>query len=319
MRRFAVLFFLVILLFPAFSSHIVSDGTLPDDVLTSLAEDIGMMTYGRKDLDFTASSYSEGTVIAGYVTASFTLSYGDRTLLVEFMGENRVELLESLEEEIENILFYSDELYSDAEERLDYILPPSYSFAPSAFYRKGTRLKAVDSLGNIRGVFAVSERYDDADTLEAIYLRSPFPGMTLEKSGNWTAYGTFATSFNFKSPELLGMVSIGRSDLIYPFVPIVSAAYRMKDGVSYVYGGIGIEAHLDMNRIFPSVEFTLIQEGRIGGNVSMLLGYGGEGFDWRSVFSIFYEHRATPSFFWRLGYENLQGSHMLFVGLGGDF
>ena len=56
MRRFAVLFFLVILLFPAFSSHIVSDGTLPDDVLASLAEDIGMMTYGRKDLDFTASS-----------------------------------------------------------------------------------------------------------------------------------------------------------------------------------------------------------------------------------------------------------------------
>ena len=80
-----------------------------------------------------------------------------------------------------------------------------------------------------------------------------------------------------------------------------------------------MEAFLDIHRIFPSVSFTLIEEGRIGADASILLGYGPSGFDWKGRFSIFYEHRALAGLSWRIGYQNLQGTHMLLVGMGGMF
>ena len=156
-------------------------------------------------------------------------------------------------------------------------------------------------------------------TLDPVYIDYPLPGMAIEDSGEWKMTGTIASGFRFSSPEVFVQFSLGRTDLIYPFVPLVSLAYRYGEGGSYVYGGVGLEAYLNLSRVFPSVSFTLVEEGRIGGNVSVLLGGGSTGFDWRSVFSIFYEHRALPSFFWRVGYQNLQGEHMLAVGVGGDF
>ena len=100
---------------------------------------------------------------------------------------------------------------------------------------------------------------------------------------------------------------------------MISVAYCLSSGISYIYGGIGIEAYMNLNRIFPYVSFTLVQEGRIGGHASILIGGSGSGFDWKSFFSIFYEHSMTPSLFWRLGYGNLQGRHMIYLGIGGAF
>lgn len=319
MRKLLLVSLLLMILSPLAASHIISDGTLPDDVLSSLSVSVGKETWGRGDLIAEASSYREEHFDDDLILASFMLSYGEKEVLLEFSGSGRADLLESLEREIHNLLFYEESLYSDGDIILGYALPASYSVSDDLGLRRGTRLNAIDSLGKTRAVFEVEETFPSATVLEPLYLDVPYPGMTLEKAGAWRVSASAATGFDFSSPDILSMVSIGRTDLIYPFVPIISAAYRYSDGKNYAYGGIGIEAYLDIWRIFPDVSFTLLEEGRIGANASVLLGASDTGFDWIGVFSVFYEHRALPSFFWRLGYENMQGKHMFLLSMGGDF
>ncbi len=314
-----ILAIMLIAMLPLAASHIVSDGTIPDDVLSALAESAGRSTYGRGDIDFNASGYSEdSTLFPGRIYASFMLSFGDGELKAEAVGGTREELLESVSEQTESILMYEESLYAPSRPRLDYITDGSYSFLPDRHYRRGTRLKAVDILGRTRGVFETGEVYDEAIVLDPVYIASPMPGLALQDAGEWKTMLTVSSGFDFRSPEILAMLSIGRTDLIYPFVPIVSAAVRYSGERLFYYGGIGIEAYLNLSRIFPKAGFTLVEEGRIGGSVSMLMGMG-DSFDWRAVFSIFYEHRASPSFFWRIGYQNIQGVHTMVLGAGGDW
>ena len=109
--------------------------------------------------------------------------------------------------------------------------------------RKGTRLKAVDSLGSTRALFEIRDNFDGAMTLDPVYIDYPLPGMAIEDSGEWKMTGTIASGFRFSSPEVFVQFSLGRTDLIYPFVPLVSLAYRYGEGGSYVYGGVGLEAY----------------------------------------------------------------------------
>ena len=321
MRGFLLSFLLSAVLVSALPavSHIVSDGTLPADVLSSLAEDIGEETYGRGDLRFTASGYSESEEENGFTEASMLLSFSGKEILLSFRGEDREALLESLGEETRSLLFYEPSLSSDGEMKLDYITGGSYSFLTDRSFRRGTRFRAMDTEGRIRGIFELAEPFGEAKTLKPVYVNHPYPGMSLVPGGNWKFTASGAMGFRFNEFTASGIVSIGRTDLIYPFVPLISAAYVYDSGVHYAYGGIGIEAYLDLATIFPRVGFTLVQEGRIGGNASILLGGSSSGFDWSAVFSVFYEHNLSPSLHWRVGYQNLLGEHMLAIGFGGSF
>lgn len=319
MRRIICLILVSIVAFPLLAAEIDSDGSLPPDVFSEFSVVADKETKGRKDISLMAGNYSERILSDNSIEASFLLSFSDKQILVEFFGEDREALLSSLAEVIHGILFYDESLYSDSETTLGYIIDGSYSFLSDQKFREGTRLRAVDSLGVTRGVFEVSANYDGAVSLDPVFIREPFPGMRLENAGEWKFTITASMGFDFSSLEAFGMINIGRSDLIYPFVPILSFAYSYSSGKSRYYGGIGLEAYLNLSRIFPSVSFTLIQEGRIGGSASVLIGGGADGFDWSSVFSIFYEHRMLPSFYWRAGYQNLLGSNMLVIGFGGDF
>ena len=319
MRRLVIAAFIAILAMPLSASHIVSDGSLPEHVLSTLASSVGRETYGRGDLDFSASGYSSDGWDDGWTHSSFYLAYSDKEVLVEFYGRSEDELLESLSDSIRGILFYEDSLSSDADLTLGYALDSSYSTLSETTLRRGTMLRAIDSFGSTRALFEVDDVYGDAMTLQPVYLDSPYPGMALEEAGAWTIGATVASGFDFSSPSILLLATLGRTDLIYPLIPIISLGGMYgPDGLN-AYLGLGMEAYLDLSTAFPSVGFTLIQEGRIGGNVSLLIGGGASGFDWRSVFSIFYEHRALAGLSWRIGYQNLQGTHMLLVGMGGMF
>lgn len=319
MRRLLLVLMIAAVLLPLSASHVVTDGTLPDDVLSVLAATAGKETYGRADLLFSAADYSETVLDDGAVKAMFMFSFGDKQIAVEFFGMDREELMDSLRNSIHGILFYEEMLYSGSELSLGYIIDGNYSLVTDEVFRRGERLQAVDSFNDVRGLFEVGETYNGAISLDPVFVDDPFPGMRLERAGAWKLMGTVSSGLRFSSPEIFSMISLGRTDLIYPFVPTVSLAYRFSSGRSFVYGGVGIEAYMNLSRIFPSVSFTLVQEGRIGASASVLAGGGESGFDWSAVFSIFYEHRALPSFFWRFGYQNLQGSHMLVLGFGGDF
>lgn len=319
MRKLLAALLLMLALPAAYASTAVFDETFPDDIIAGIGASLDSCTEGRGDLDFTLSAYSEDEeTFPGRIHASFDIAYGDKSYTVNAEGTDRAGLLAQIDEEIHSMLYYEELLLAPGL-RLDYIYQSSYSVLSDQAFSNGSRFRAVDSDGDIRGIFDVSGRYDGVTILDPVYLDHPFPGISLEPDGAWTAYGTASMGFRFPTVDVVGSVTVGKLDWIFPFIPTISFVYRYLDGVSYMYGGIGLAAVLNLNRIFPSVEFTLIQEGRIGADASLLLGGSTLGFDWKGRFSVFYEHRATPYFYWRIGYENFQGEHMLMIGMGGDF
>ena len=319
MRRFFLFPFFMLLSLAVSASTVSFDSSVPDDIALAISGSIDKWTEGRGDIEVAVSGYSEdGNLFDGRIFASFAAVSGDAEYEIKAVGEDREELADAISDEIMNILFYEDSFMAPGL-RLDYVYRGSYSFLTEDHYRRGTRLSAVDRNGRTRGLFEVAERYEGSVLLEPVYLSTPVPGLSLIESGEWTAAVSASMGFDFPDPAFELTASIGRSDLIYPFTPFISLTYMMNGGASYYYGGIGISAALDFWRIFPNVSFTLIEEGRIGADAALLLGAGPDGFDWRGRYSVYYEHSPLPSFFWRVGYVNLQNEHMLMVGGGGRF
>ena len=319
MRNIAIFAAVLLAAMALSASTAAFDDSFPADIMAGIGGSLDACTEGRGSIDFILSGYSEdGETFPERIHASFCISYGDRSYTINASGVDRQELIAQIGEEIYSMLYYEEMLLAPGL-RLDYIYQSSYSMLCDTAYRSGMRFRAVDSDGDIRGIFDVSGRHDGVTTLDPVFLDNPFPGISLEPDGTWTAYGSAAMGFSFPSVDVVASATIGKLDWIFPFIPTISFVYRYLDGVSYMYGGIGLAAVLNLNRIFPSVSFTLIQEGRIGADASLLLGGSTEGFDWKGRFSVFYEHRATPYFYWRIGYENFQGTHMLMIGMGGDF
>ncbi len=312
---------LLLLLFalPLSASTVVFDDSVPESIASVIAENVDKWTEGRGDLDIEISDYSEDDeVFDNRILASFTASSGGETLYINAVGRGREGIEEAIATEVMNILFYLDVLMEEPP-RLDYIYNGTYSFLSDNYYRRGTRLKAVDNSGRLRGLFEVAERYDGAMLLEPLYLSQIVPGLSLESAGEWNANIVASMGFDFSSPTFEITASVSRSDLIYPFYPLLSFTYMLSNSESYYYGGLGIGASLDFWRMFPHISFTLIEEGRIGADVSVLLGMGPEGFAWNGRYSIYYEHSPLPFFYWRLGYTYLQGHHMVTLGGGGRF
>ena len=319
MRRLLLLLMLLIPALAISANEIAFDDSVPDDIRAVLEESIDRWTEGRGEIFVRIGSYEEDTQSFDDRTlATFEAVSGDLSLTINAIGRDREALLESVETEVRNILFYEESLMAPGL-RLDYVYHGSYSFLTPDYYRRGTRLAALDGDNRVRGLFEVAERYDGAVLLEPVFLSDPVPGLRLEDRGEWTLSLTAATGFDFSSPSVEVTGTVGRSDLIYPFTPLLLLTYLLSGGESYYYGGIGLGASLDLWRIFPTFSFTLVEEGRIQADASLLLGAGPDGFDWKGRFSVSYEHSPTPSFFWRLGYLNLQGEHMLILGGGGRF
>ena len=319
MKRIISLFLVIIAMAVLSASTVRFDDTVPDGIAAVISESIGRWTEGRGDIDVYVSGYSEDTsLFEGRIFASFVASSGGSEYTIRAVGEGRDGIEEAISNEIMNILFYEPSFMAAAP-RLDYIYRGLYSFLSNDYYRRGTRLAAVDGSGRTRGLFEVAERYDGSVLLEPLYLSSPVPGLRLEERGEWTASISASMGFDFPSPAFEVTAMLGRSDLIYPFTPFVSFTYMMNGGASYYYGGIGLSAALDFWRIFPTVSFTLIEEGRIGADASILLGAGPDGFDWRGRYSVYYEHSPLPYLYWRIGYVNIQNEHMLMIGGGGRF
>ena len=127
MRRLILFLLLALSVFPLLASHIISDGSLPDDVLSVVAEAVGRDTYGRSDILFHADGYSETILSDGSVSASFMFSFLEKQILTEGFGTDREELLRSFAYSVHGILFYEEALYSAAQMKLDYVLDGSYS------------------------------------------------------------------------------------------------------------------------------------------------------------------------------------------------
>jgi hypothetical protein len=102
-------------------------------------------------------------------------------------------------------------------------------------------------------------------------------------------------------------------------IPKLLAGINFSSSNIYAFAGLGVESYLFLNTVFPNVDNTFIQEGRVGANAFILLGSDGS-FRVDSLYSVFYEHRVLANLMWRVGYSNLPGSLSgLSLSIGGSF
>lgn len=320
MRRTVLLLLLLTALAALPASTVETDGSMPPGRLVAVSRALDENTEGRGDLAFTVSGYTEDRdTFPGQRFASFTLSYGGKSVQVSALGEDSKDLEKSLEAEIHNLLYYEDLLLAPSP-RLDYITKNVlYSFIPDKHYRRGTRLKAVDRDGKTRALFEVSRVYDGADTLEPVYLADPYPGLALRKAGEWVAEAGFGYGFLISKHRWFVQGSVGRSDLLYPFTPFIAAAYQTDEYSEGLYGGFGIRSSLRLHKMFPNVGFTMVRNGRVSADVAVFFGQYDKEYDWTTAFSIGYEHQVLSHLSWRAGYERFSGYNYFFLGIGGTF
>lgn len=301
---------------PWLFAAVVFPDTVPEDSRRAIEESLGRISEGRIDAGFSVASYSEESIDDTFAS-SFVIQHEERSIRIEAFGRGRKAFLEDIDKGIQDAFFYISEPGSADVPTLDYIYRDSYSSITLGSMRPGKRVAAVDLDGRTRGVFEAGSSYDDAVLLSPLYLNKPFPGMRLENRGSWMVDGSVSASIPFGSFE--ACISLGRTDLIYPLVPIISVSASYSSGYFSIFGGVGIEGYLSLSRVFRT-SFTLIEEGRIGARALILAGYSKGGFAISSEYSLFYEHRALPFFFYRLGYQyRMEGKHGFMVSLGGEF
>lgn len=311
----ALFSFIVLLLPISIFANVSFTGDVPVDMKSYIESAIYDNSRGRDDIEFTISNikHEEKEEI---MWISFNLAFLDRSIAID-IESNPKDLEKNVKEEIRNALFYERTLYLEGEENLDYIYDKSFSFFPEVHYRKGTTFTLKDANGKTQGVFEVKHNYSEASVLQPLYVANALPGMTLKKSSSWRYSITAGT--NLYKSNLAISADIGNTSLIYPIVPIVSLLYEKRNQSQALAVGIGVESYLDLND-FLKIGFTLIEEGRIGASASVLLTIEDGSFGYNGTFSIFYEHRLLPKFFWRVGYSRYPkiGNAMI-IGIGGGF
>ena len=314
MKKFLLLLLLVVSL-PVYAD-VVFDSSFDSQSKAVINKAVMENSKGNDDIKFLLSSLERQVEDNGDIHIAFNLSFLDESFDINVITEEK-NLEKAVIAEIYNVLFYQEKLYSDSDEIINYIYSGSFSFVPKNNYRRGTTLTSYDEKGRISGVFEVKKHYTDVDGLQAIFVRNARPGNRLEKTSSFRYSLMGATNFYIGAYSL--SAELMNTSWLYPFSPTLSFFYEERAGNRAMYAGIGLTAFFDLNDIFSS-SFTLLEEGRIGASASLLLGAKNQEFAYDGFYSIFYEHRLLPKFYWRVGYAYypmLKSS--LILGVGGSF
>lgn len=311
-----LLFIFLILSFNLFSMDISFEGDFPLHVQNAIEKALVANTEGRGNVDYKVSSYSEirEYSLSGSVVY-FTVSYGGKDYPVTALHQDGTSYEASIYDAIENLLYYEPLLQQEG--GISYIFKNNYSVGHSDGNKKGTTVKAVDLSGNVRGVFELKDSYEGYDVLRPLYLDRVLPGLKTENISSSRYALTIASSLKFDNFSFWG--EYGYTSLIYPMIVKGGMGASISKGSAYVFGAVGLEGYFYLNSALPSVGFTLIEEGRIGANAFLTTGVD-KGFRLDSLYSVFYEHRATPYLMWRIGYSVLPGAKAgISLSIGGSF
>lgn len=314
MKKLLVIF-LLILSIPLYS-EVVFDQSFDLSSMNIIKKAIDENDKGHDDVVFSLSSFEKEEKDKGKFLYSFNLSFLDNSFDIKVLSDEK-SIKKDLTREIYNALFYEESLYSDSSETIDYIYSGSFSFIPEENYRRGQTFISYDERGKKTGVFELNRHYKDVESLQPVYIKNARPGNELRKASSFRYSLQGAT--NFYKGAFSFSAELMNTSWIYPFSPSVSVFYEQRAGRKGVYFGIGLSAFFDLNDIF-STGFTLIEEGRIGANATFLLGALDGEFAYNGAYSIFYEHRLLPKFYWRVGYAYYpMMKSSLVLGIGGSF
>lgn len=228
------------------------DNSLPSEYRDGVEKALNEMVDARKDVDVSFSSFS---LLDGDL-ASFEISVNGKVLSAKVP-------IEVMISEIKNILLYEEELFSE-EPRIDYMTNGSFSSLGN-YWKKGNLLVAKDRKNKSRGVFVVSDKYEDAVQLEAIYLSSPLTGLPLEKKT-----GLLLTTSMCYLPSLRTFGAQLDSSFytpLYPLLPTLSLSYDHGIKTSPFRIGVGGKVIFNLSSVYPSV--PVIKNVSFGGGVSL--------------------------------------------------
>ena len=337
------LFFIFLLVIHSLYSTIEFDSTVPDSLHSNIEKAIDKSINGRAEVDFYVSNFFlDDTLFEDSLLATFTLQplidgevlYIDDTqsfeqedlenqkkekkYIIRVLSKGEQQLSKSIEQEIERALFY--DTFINGKDINLYIYDGTYSLhMEEENYRKGTTFVAKDLDNKTRGVFELSSKVDSLALLSPLYINNMLPGLKIEKKSSFRWNINFA--MDIVPSDYFASFEVGYTKLVYPITPKFGFAYVNNNSQSYYYVSLGIDGFLPFNTLFPNISFTLVEDARAGVSASFLFGLNMDGkFDMDGTFSIFYEHRPLPHFFWRLGYSLLPGFKDGFmIGFGGDF
>ncbi len=324
MRKALLFLILLIASLSLYAVDVVFESFFPNDIESAIRSSVEKNATGRGEIEVRFRDYIHSeSEYPGKRYVSFNMDIDNRVTKIEALSDNSKSLIAEIEKQIRAALYYDSSLIAEDSLRLEYIYKENYSFQSDNRYREGSTFKLVDTLGKNRGLFEISGRYDDSYTLRPYYLKNALPGISLRRASDWRWAVSFSSDIFFRN--FIGTIEIGNTSWIYPFVPKAAFAVYYKNGGTFFYGGIGLEASVSLVTLFHT-SFTLIEDGRIGATAYLLLGYGGTRrgyFSYGGLFSVYYAHSPIANLEWRLGYSMLptdQGTiNAIYLGLGGTF
>lgn len=228
---------LFIFSFSLFAS--VSFSSDVSDELCSMIEEYTRNAVGdRKELDIVYSDITEedGTI-------SLTVSFADKTVRIET-------LIENLDDEIDSLFFYEENLYEDGAV-LDYIYKDSFSSVSLSGARPGQNYRVSGTSGKSEGLLRVESVYDEAVSLRPYYLSSPLPGMKLERISDLSLSLKLFSNLRFTSYG--GSISLDYSSLIYPLIPFMKFSLVRYSGLNFYYALLGLRAEFNLASVWADI------------------------------------------------------------------
>lgn len=313
MKRFLSILLLAFSLSSAFGA-ITYDSSVPDALISFFDREYKRAVDGREKIDVTVTDYKEEQLEEGiYLTSNY--SAGNDDVKLEGFGSSLEDAYSSIAGSLYSMLYYNEELYSKESMILEYAYNGSYSAKDTGF-RRGQRLALYDSEDKIRGIFLISDHYNDYDNLKPLYINKALPGMKLKRVSSFDWNLDYSLSLPIEEHYL--SFSVGNTSWIYPFRPFAIASFSI-DQLYRAYGiycGIGLTAKASLSSMIP-FSFTMIEEGSIGADAALLFSFTDRKF--YGSYSIYYEHRAFSFLSWRIGYTITPSSFKaVTIGLGGN-
>ncbi|MGN1190991.1 MAG: hypothetical protein ACI4SL_11430 [Candidatus Ornithospirochaeta sp.] len=259
MKKFLLLFLILMMILPLFGKITISE-SVPSEYYDTVNSALLDITEGRRDADIIFDSFSlENDLVSFSISVDGERS--DTTVPLTFM-----------EKEIRNMLFYSQPLFSESENRLDYVSILSYSTVSSPDLRKGSVVFVKDEKDSTRGVFVASSKHNEAFELDALYLSSVLPGMKLEKGRGIE----FDTSYSISLTTLAMSLETGVSFYtpIYPLLPYFSVGVDLNSLQNGFFLGVGGRTMFCLSSLWGDI--PIVRNITVDGKVELLLRFGDE-------------------------------------------
>lgn len=295
MKNIIIILLCFFSILPLFASVTFSDFSFDDNRF--LIEDALEKAIGnRKDIDIKVSN-----ILQNDDDISFNLTYGGK--IVEFSSQ-----VENMEEELNNLFFYEEELYEEGE-RLDYIYQKTFSSISLKNAKRGSLYSLVGSDKKAEALFYVHSIHDGAVLLRPVYLKEPKVGMSLKKESN--IFYSFRLFSNLKFNDYGILLAANSAIFSYPLISSLGVVINPSSSNYLPY--ISFKGEFFLSSINPNLAF--IRNIRVGGEFGLAFSFKNS-FRLLGIYSLFLTTSLSESISIEIGLLNLDDMKSLMVGLG---